>query len=120
MRTNFSALAACALAAAVFWAGAAQGMSLRELRSLQATHDQGDLYARYYLVGAMEGLLEAQAFAARSGREAVFCIKDRKLEPHMANELFATELRRHAEVYEADMPTTLVLLNALKTVYPCN
>lgn len=120
MRTNFYALAACALAVSGFLAGGAQAMSLRELRSLQATESQGDLYARYYLVGAMEGLLEAQALAARSGRQPVVCLKDRKLEPQMANELFATELRRHADVYEADMPATLVLLNALKTVYPCN
>ena len=38
----------------------------------------------------------------------------------MARELFDTELRRQAELYEADMPAPLELLNALGTVYPCN
>jgi hypothetical protein len=38
----------------------------------------------------------------------------------MAKDLLDTELRRRADVYEADMPASLVLRNALKTVYPCN
>jgi hypothetical protein len=38
----------------------------------------------------------------------------------MAAELFDTELRRRAELYEVDMPAQLVMANALATVYPCN
>ena len=37
----------------------------------------------------------------------------------MAKGLFTTELKRNADLYEADMPVELVMLNALGTVYPC-
>ena len=39
----------------------AHAMSLRELRALEKTEKQGRTYADYYLVGVMEGLLEANA-----------------------------------------------------------
>ena len=98
----------------------AQALSLRELRVLQATQDGGDLHARYYLVGSMEALLESEAFAVRAGARPQICINGRRLEPAMAKDLLDTELRRRTDVYEADMPATLVLRNALRTVYPCN
>jgi hypothetical protein len=98
----------------------AQALSLRELRVLEATQDGGDLHARYYLVGSMEALLESEAFAVRAGAMPQICINGRRLEPAMAKDLLDTELRRRADVYEADMPASLVLRNALKTVYPCN
>ena len=37
----------------------------------------------------------------------------------MALSLYRTELRRNAELYEADMPVPLVMLNALERVYAC-
>jgi hypothetical protein len=115
MKPIFCVLAACALLIS-----GAQAMTLRELRTLEITQDGGDLYARYYLVGSVEALLESEAFAVRGGAKPTICVNGRRLEPQMAKDLFDTELRRHADVYEADMPTTLVVLNALKTVYPCD
>ena len=115
MKTIFCVLATCALLLQ-----GAQAMTLRELRALEATQDGGDLYARYYLVGSMEALLESEAFAVRAGARPQICVNGRGLEPHMAKDLLDTELRRRADVYEADMPATLVLRNALQTVYPCN
>ena len=38
---------------------AAQAMTLRELRTLEAQEKDGKAYAGYYLVGVMEGLREA-------------------------------------------------------------
>lgn len=110
----------CAFLALVVLCANAQAMSLRELRSLESTQEGGDLHARYYLVGGMEALLESEAFAVRAGAAPRICVNGRRLEPHMAKDLFDTERRRNADVYEADIPATLVLLNALKTVYPCN
>lgn len=98
----------------------AHALSLRELWTLEATQDGGDLHARYYLVGSMEALIESDAFAVRAGAQPHICVNDRRLEPAMAKDLLDTELRRHADVYEADMPAALVLRNALQTVYPCN
>ena len=110
----------CAIAVSTLLLSGAQAMTLRELRALEATQDGGDLYARYYLVGSVEALLESEAFAVRAGAAPGICVNGRRLEPHMAKDLLDTELRRHADVYEADMPATLVLLNALKTVCPCS
>jgi hypothetical protein len=95
-------------------------MSLRELRTLEKNEKQGEAYALYYLVGVMEGTLEAQAKAIRLGAKPSICLLGRRLEPRMARELFDSELRRQADLYEADMPAPLVMLNALATVYPCN
>ena len=95
-------------------------MSIREMRALeQSDKQQGGTYTRYYLVGAMEGAVEANAQAVRSGARALFCINGRRLEPRMAKPLFDTELKRNAGLYEADMPVQLVLVNALATAYPC-
>jgi hypothetical protein len=94
-------------------------MSLRELRSLEKSGKQGIFYANYYLVGAMEGTIEAQAQAVRGGATATICLNGRRLEPRMAKGLYDTERKRNADVYEADMPVQLVMYNALSTVYPC-
>ena len=111
---------ALALAFGLLAAHSASAMSLRELRTLEKNEAQGDVHALYYLVGVLEGALESQAKAVRLGAKPSFCPLERRLEPRMARELFDTELRRQAELYEADMPAPLVLLNALGTVYPCN
>lgn len=100
-------------------ASAVSAMSLRELRALGKSGKQGIFYANYYLVGVMEGALEAQAQAVRNGATPTICLNDRRLEPRMAKGLYDTELKRNADVYEADMPVQLVMVNALTTVYPC-
>jgi hypothetical protein len=100
-------------------ANTASAMSLRELRTLAKTDKQGDSYVNYYLVGVMEGALEAHTQDVRNGAKPVICLNGRRLEPRMAKSLFETELQRNAGVYEADMPVPLVLTNALATVYPC-
>lgn len=109
---------ALALAGALS-AGAAHSMSLRELQALEKSHKQGENYVRYYLVGVMEGALEAHLQDVRNGAKARICLKGRRLEPHMAQNLFDAERERNAELYEADMPVQLVLANALAHTYPC-
>ena len=98
---------------------AAHAMSIREYRALESTETQGPLYTQYYLVGVMEGALEANRSSTNQGGPALFCLNCRKLEPTMAESLYSTELKRNAELYEADMPVQLVLLNALTHVYTC-
>ena len=100
-------------------ATAASAMSLRELRSLEKSGKQGIFYANYYLVGVMEGAIEAQSQAVRGGAAPTICLNGRRLEPRMAKGLYDTELKRNADVYEADLPVQLVMFNALSTVYPC-
>lgn len=97
----------------------ASAMSLRELRALEKSNKQGQNYAHYYLVGVMEGVLEAHAHAVRSGANPTICLNDRRLEPRMARSLYDTEIKRNDGVYEADMPVQLVMTNALTAVYPC-
>jgi hypothetical protein len=109
---------ALALAGALL-AGQACGMSLRELQALEMTHQEGENYASYYLIGVMEGALEAHLHAARNGAKAVVCLKGRGLEPRMARPLYDAERQRNADVYEADMPVALVMTNALAQAYPC-
>lgn len=94
-------------------------MSLRELRALAKTEKQGENFANYYLVGVMEGVLEAHAQAVRKGANATICQIGRRLQPRMAREIFDAELKRNSGVYEADMSVQLVMANALATVYPC-
>ena len=107
----------CLLAAA---ASAASAMSIRELHALEKSDKRhGPEYVQYYLVGAMEGALEASAQSVRAGAKPLMCINGRKLEPRMALSLFDAELRRNAGIYEADMPVQLVLVNALSTAYTC-
>ena len=101
-------------------AGGSQAMTIREMRALLKSDKQhGAEYVQYYLVGAMEGALEANAQTVRSGAKALFCLNGRRLEPLMAKPLFDTELKRNADLYEADMPVQLVLMNALSTAYTC-
>lgn len=101
-------------------ASAASAMTIRELRALEASDKkQGEAYVNYYLVGVMEGALEAHAHGVRNGAKPQICLGGRKLEPRMAKGLYDTELQRNAGVYEADMPVPLVMVNALGTVYPC-
>ena len=110
-------LAAMAIAALTTTASA---MSIRELRGLeQSDKDHGELYVQYYLVGAMEGALEANAHAERGGRKPLFCLSGRRIEPRMAKTMFDGELRRNQGLYEADMPVQLVLVNALIAAYVC-
>jgi hypothetical protein len=95
-------------------------MSIRELRTLEKSDKkQGELYVRYYLVGAMEGALEAHAHGVRNGAKPAICVNGRRLEPRMAKDLFDTELKRNDGVYEADMPAQLVMANALVAAYGC-
>ncbi|MEO6625799.1 MAG: hypothetical protein ABIN37_13365 [Burkholderiaceae bacterium] len=98
----------------------AHALSIRELRALeQSDKKHGPNYVQYYLVGAMEGALEANSQSVRAGAKAFFCLNGRRLEPRMAQPLFDAELRRNAGIYEADMPVQLVLFNALVTSYSC-
>jgi hypothetical protein len=95
-------------------------MSIRELRGLEASdQEHGVLYVQYYLVGAMEGVLEANAHAGRSGGKPTVCLNGRRIEPRMAKPLYDGELRRNAGLYEADMPVELVMRNALTAAYAC-
>lgn len=98
----------------------ANAMSIRELQALQKSDSkQGANYKRYYLVGAVEGALTAHDQGVRAGATPSICLNGRRLEPSMAESLYQTELRRNADLYEADMPVTLVIGNALATAYPC-
>ena len=98
----------------------ANAMSIRELRTMEKSDSkQGANYKRYYLVGAMEGVLQAHDQGLRAGAAPAICLNGRRLEPSMAEGLYQTELQRNHDLYEADMPVQLVMLNALSTVYPC-
>ncbi|MDE2416641.1 MAG: hypothetical protein KGN32_02450 [Burkholderiales bacterium] len=104
----------------VLWCAPAYAMTLRELRALEKSDTrQGANYINYYLVGVMEGALEAQAQDVRNGAKPSICLSGRRLQPSMARSLFDTELKRNEGVYEADMSVQLVLTNALASVYPC-
>ena len=96
-----------------------QAMTIRELRTLEATVSDGKTYASYYLVGVLEGLREAADSAQREGRKPPFCIQGRRLEPVMARSLYQPELMRNADTYEADMPVQLVLAGALRNSFNC-
>lgn len=99
----------------------AQAMTLREMRALEKSDKkQGDLYVRYYLVGVMEGAIEASAQAERNGGQPTICLRGRRLEPGMARNLFDGELRRNKDLYEADMPAQWVMLQALVAAYSCD
>ncbi len=100
--------------------GPGQAMSLREMRGLEKSDKvHGPEYVDYFLVGVMEGVVEANAQVVRAGGKPLFCINGRRLEPRMAKGLVDTELKRHPGVYEADMPVQLVMVQALATAYPC-
>lgn len=98
----------------------ASAMSIRELRALEKSDKkQGVTYADYYLVGVIEGVLEAHNHAVRNGAVPSICLNGRRLEPRMARSLYTTERQRNSDLYEADMPVELVVRNALETVYAC-
>jgi hypothetical protein len=103
--------------ASVVWPAAA--MSIREMRTLEQVETQGEIFSDYYLVGVVEGVLEGHDQLVRKGAAPTICLNGRKLEPSMAKGLYNTEIKRNADVYEADMPVQLVVANALSTVYPC-
>lgn len=98
---------------------ASQAMTIREFRTLEAKDKNGKAYGSYYLVGVMEGLRDASDTSLRNGQKPPFCIESRKLEPAMARSLYATELKRNADIYEADMPVQLVMTNALGNSFRC-
>ena len=100
-------------------ASAAQAMTIREMRTLEAKEKDGKIYANYYLVGVLEGLREASEAEQRGGQKPLFCINGRRLEPVMARSLYQAELSRNADNYEADMPVQLVLSAALRNSYRC-
>ena len=98
----------------------ASAMSLRELRQLERTNPkQGDLYVQYYLIGVLEGIQEANTALTRSGGKPLFCQNGRRLDVSQAQTIFNTERKRNAELYEADMPVQLVMMNALASTYTC-
>ncbi len=115
----FGVRAAVLVLAGASLAATASAMSLRELRALEKSNKQGIHYANYYLVGAMEGALEAHAHGVRNGAKPTICLNGRRLEPYMAKSLYDTERKRNEGLYEADMPVQLVMVNALATVYAC-
>ncbi len=100
--------------------GSANAMSLRELRALEKSNKQGPEYKRFYLIGVLEGILAANVQAVQAGAKPLFCLDGRRLDPINATVLFNTEMKRNADVYEADMPVDLVVLNALANAYSCN
>ena len=112
-------LLTCVVVGSLFIGMSVQAMTLRELRALEKNEKQGENYANYYLVGVVEGVLEADAQSVRNGTKPTICLNGRRLQPSMARSLFDTELKRNEGVYEADMPVQLVLRNALATVYSC-
>jgi len=128
MQFLFTAPRACAivwrtvavLAVLALTVQAASAMTIRELRALEKSDaKQGGNYKRYFLVGAMEGTLQAHEAGVRAGATPTICLNGRRLAPEMAEGLFQTELQRNQDLYEADMPVQLVLGNALSTVYAC-
>jgi hypothetical protein len=95
-------------------------MSLRELRQLErANPKQGDLYVQYYLIGVLEGIQEANTALTRAGGNPLYCQNSRRLDATQAQTIFNTERKRNAELYEADMPVQLVMMNALANTYSC-
>jgi hypothetical protein len=100
---------------------AASAMSLRELRQLERSNaKQGDLYVQYYLIGVLEGIQEANTALTRAGGKPLFCQNGRRLDATQAQTIFNTERKRNADLYEADMPVQLVMMNALASTYSCD
>jgi hypothetical protein len=100
--------------------GTASAMSLRELRQLERTNPkQGELYVQYYLIGVLEGIQEANTALTRSGGKPLYCQNGRRLDATQAQTIFNTERKRNTELYEADMPVQLVMMNALASTYTC-
>jgi hypothetical protein len=119
MRCKKKILLAATGVALLAFAAAAQAMSIRELRTLEAKEKNGKAYASYYLVGVMEGLREASDAAQRTGQKPMFCVGRRRLEPSMARSIYQAELTRNTNLYEADMPVQLVMASGLRTSFAC-
>lgn len=101
-------------------AASAWPLSIREMRALEKSDPKhGATYLQYYLIGAVEGAIEAHSQATRAGAKPQFCLNGRAPEPRRAKALVDAELRRNPGVYEADMPVELVVMNALVNSYPC-
>ena len=115
---SFSVVSALVTAWLGYAPDTVSAMSLRQLHAMEKGQSQGPNYANYYLVGTMEGILEAQQKSVRDGATPTIC-PNVPLAPRMARQLLDAELRRNKDVYEADIPVPLVLENALATVYPC-
>lgn len=98
---------------------ASQAMSLRQLSALEKQDKQGASYVRYYLVGVMEGLMDAEKTRSANGATASICPEGKRMEPSMAHSLFEAERKRNRDMYEAEMPVALVMRNALQNAYPC-
>jgi hypothetical protein len=107
--------AVCALTAAT----SAQALTLREMRTLEVSDKQGKAFVQYYLIGVLEGVLEANFQSVRAGNKPLFCTEGRRLLPSMAKPIYDTEIKRNSELYEADMPAQLVMTNALINAYTC-
>ena len=113
-------LATTALAIGMLVTTTVNAMTLRELRQLERSNTkQGQWYVQYYLIGVLEGLQEANATTVRQGGQAMFCQHDRRLNTTQAKSMFDAERKLNADLYEADMPVQLVMLNALASIYPC-
>jgi hypothetical protein len=120
LASPFLLRAICLVLSAVLFSATVSAMTIRELRVLALSDGRhGESFVLYYLVGAMEGAIEAHAQDVRNGAKPMICLDGRRLEPRMAQGLYNGELRRNAEVYEADMAAPLVMTNALTTAYPC-
>lgn len=98
---------------------AVNAMTIREMRAMEKREKLGSTYSDYYLVGVMEGVLEAHTQAVRNGATPRICLHGYLPEPRMARSLFSAELMRNIDLYEVDMPVQLVMHNALVAVYPC-
>lgn len=109
----------CGVVLAALVATQASAMSLREMRALEKNEAQGSLYTTYYLVGAVEALVEAQADAQRQGQTRRFCPPAQGLVPTEVRSLVETELARDGGLYEADMAVQWVVLSALVARFPC-
>ena len=113
-------LATTALAIGMLVTTTVNAMTLRELRQLERSNTkQGQWYVQYYLIGVLEGLQEANATTVRKGGPALFCQNDKRLDTTQAKKMFDAERKLNADLYEADMPVQLVMLNAMVTIYPC-
>ena len=97
----------------------ANALTLREMRALEVSDKQGKVFVKYYLIGVLEGALEANIQTVRAGGKPLFCTEGRRLLPSMAKSIYDTEIKRNAELYEADMPAQLVMTNALVSAYTC-
>ncbi|HMS27039.1 MAG TPA: hypothetical protein PKC80_06660 [Burkholderiaceae bacterium] len=109
-----------ALAISMVLSTTVSAMSLRELRQLERSNaKQGQWYVQYYLIGVLEGLQEANAATVRKGGAAMFCQNNISLDTTQAKAMFDAERKLNADLYEADMPVQLVMLNALASLHPC-